>query len=72
MTSITKTSELEEICKTVQSTLDFYNTTFRSVGFELGGGEFEVYNHSTELKYYSVTPYCKQMAEFHIKDKQDM
>ena len=70
-TSIVKTSELEEICKIVQSTLDFYNTTFRSVGFDLGG-KFEVNNYSIELTYYLAIPYCIQMAEFHIKDKQDM
>ena len=70
-TSISKTSELEEICKRVQSTLEFYNIIFRSVGFEFGG-KFDVNNHSIELKYYSVTPYCIQMAEFHIKGKQDM
>ena len=55
----------------MQSTLEFYNTIFRSVGFEFGG-IFDVNNHSIELKYYSATPYCIQMAEFHIKDKQDM
>ena len=64
-------SELQEICKIVQSTLEFYNITFRSAGFEFGG-KFDVNNHSIEVKYYSATPYCIQMAEFHIKDKQDM
>ena len=63
-------SELQEICKIVQSTLEFY-ITFRSAGFEFGG-KFDVNNHSIEVKYYSTTPYCIQMAEFHIKDKQDM
>ena len=69
--SITKTSELHEICKIMQSILEFYNTTFRSTGFEFGG-KFDVNNHSIELKYYSATPYYIQMAEFHIKDKQDV
>ena len=64
-------SELQEICKIVQSTLEFYNITFRSAGFEFGG-KFDVNNHSIEVKYYSTTTYCIQMAEFHIKDKQDM
>ena len=54
-TSTTKTDELEEICKIVQSTLDFYNTTFRSVGFQFGG-KFEANNNSIELKYYYATP----------------
>ena len=48
-----------------------YNTTFRSARFEYGG-KFDINNHSIELKYYSATPYSIQMAEFHIKDKQDM
>ena len=70
-TSIAKIAELEEICKIVQHTLDCYNTTFRSAGFDFEG-KFEVNNNSIELKYYSATPYCIQMAEFHIKDRQDM
>ena len=70
-TSITKNSELQEIHKIVQSTLEFYNTTFRSARFEFGG-KFDINNHSIEPKYYSATPYCIQMAEFHIKDKQEM
>ena len=69
-TSVTKTSEHQEIGKIVQSTLEFYNTTFMSVGFEFGG-KVDINNHSIELKYYSATPYCIQMTEFHIKDKQD-
>ena len=64
-------SEPQEICKIVQSALEFYNTTYRSAGFEFGG-KFDVNNHSVELKYYSATPYCIQMAEFHTKDRQDM
>ena len=36
-TSKTKIGELEEMKKIVQCTLDFYNTTFRSVGFDFGG-----------------------------------
>ena len=67
-TSRTKTSELEEIHKIVQSTLEFYNTTFRSARFE-SDRKFDINNHSIELKYYSATPYCILMAEFHIKDK---
>ena len=55
----------------MQSTLEFYNTPFRSAGSKFGR-KFDVKNHSIELKYYSATPYCIQMAEFHIKDKQDM
>ena len=55
--SITKTSDLEENHKILQSTLEFYNTTFRSVGFEFGG-KFDINNHSIKLKYYSATPYC--------------
>ena len=43
-------SELQEIHKIVQSTLEFYNTTFRSAGFEFGG-KFDVNNYSIELKY---------------------
>ena len=70
-TSITKISELEEICQIVRTTLDFYNTTFRSVGFEFGG-KFDINNHSIDLKYYSAILYCIQMAEFLIKEKQDM
>ena len=70
-TSKTKIGELEEMKKIVQCTLDFYNTTFRSVGFDFGG-KLEVNNMSIELKYYSATPFCIQMAEFHIKDKKDM
>ena len=69
--SRTKTSELEEICEIAQSTLDFYNTTFTTAGFEFSG-KFDINSHFIELKYYSATPYCIQMAEFHIKDKQDM
>ena len=70
-TSRTKIGKLEEIHKIVQSTLDFYNTTFRSVEFNFRG-KFEVNNKSIELKYYSATPYCIQMAEFNIKDKKNM
>ena len=55
----------------MQSALEIYNATFRWTGFKFGG-KFDVNNHSIELKYYSATPYCIQMAEFHIKDKQDM
>ena len=62
-------SELQEICKIVQSTLKFYNTSFRSAGFEFGR-KFYVNNHSIELKYYSGTPYCIQIAELHIRDMQ--
>ena len=64
-TSTTKIGELEEIHKIVQSTLDFYNTTFRSAGFNFGG-KFEVINKSIELKYYLATPYyqlVEQMEE---------
>ena len=70
-TSRAKTSKLQEIHKIVQITLEFYNNTFRSTRFEFGG-KFDVNNHSIELKYYSGTPYCIQITEFHIKDKQDM
>ena len=70
-TSRSKTSELEEIHKILQTTLEFYNTTFRPArfGFE---GKFDINNQSIELKYYSGTPCCIQMAEFYIKDKKDM
>ena len=64
-------SKRQEIHKIVQSTPEFYNTTFRSAGFEFGG-KLDVNNHSIELKYYSAIPYCIQTVEFHIKDKQDM
>ena len=59
-----KTSELQEIHKIVQSTLEFYNTTLRSAKFEFGE-KFDVNNHSIELKKYSAAPYCIQMAGFH-------
>ena len=55
--NVNTSSELQEIHEIVQSTLEFYNTTFRSAGFEFGG-KFDVNNHSIELKYYSATPYC--------------
>ena len=70
-TSRSKTSELEEICKILETTLEFYNTTFRSTGFEFGG-KSDINNQSIELKCYSGTPYCIQMAECYIKGKEDM
>ena len=60
-TSITKTSELEEICQIVRTTLDFYKNTFRPVGFEFRG-KFDINDHSIDLKYYSATPYCIEMG----------
>ena len=69
--SITTTSELKEIHKMVQSTLELHTITFMSARFQFRG-KFEVNNHSIVLKYYPATYYCIQMAEFHIKDKHDM
>ena len=63
-TSITKTREPEEICQIVRTTLDFYTPPTGLRDLSLGENLMSI-----DMKYCSATPYCIQMDEFHIKDK---